>query len=158
MLRYQISYPDGWTLTMATEPWLFGGEGDEVGDHTVDEFRSSGPAGFFVSSQDIPAGMTLHQWLPTYAGEGPYPNPTCWPPPKTWKTVDVAGHPAREHGAVTLCNFTEAVAVVDGRAYVFTATPNIEECCGTFDPKLFEAFLATVRFPGDAGAPAASPS
>jgi hypothetical protein len=152
MLRYGISYPDGWTLTEATEPWVFGGEGDEVGDGTVDEFRSPGPSAFFVSSQEIPAGMTLGQWIPTYTGGGPYPNLACWPPPKTWEAIEIAGHPAKEHGGESTCNFTEAVTVADGRAYVFTATPNVEECCGTFDPELFDAFLASVSIPGDAAA------
>ena len=38
LLRYQINYPAGWTLfSEATKPWVFGGQGDEFGDRTVDD-------------------------------------------------------------------------------------------------------------------------
>ena len=159
-LRYQISYPAGWTLySEATKPWVFGGKGDEAGDPTVDEFHAPGPAAFYVSSTKIPPGMTLRQWVRAYMGPGPSSFPACWPPPALWEATDIAGHPARVHGGSATCNFTEAVTVVDGRGYVFTATPNRKRCCDSIDPALFAAFLATIRFPGDAAVtPSATPS
>jgi hypothetical protein len=159
LLKYRISYPDGWTVTTATKPWVFGGQGDEAGDPTVDEFHSPGPAAFYVSSQQLPPGMTLPRWIRAYMGGGSSWNPACWPPPATWPTMHIAGHVAKVHGGVSYCNFTEAVTVVDGRAFVFTASPDLERCCNTFDPYLFQALLATVKFPGDAtDSPSASPS
>jgi len=159
-LRYQMSYPAGWTLySEATKRWVFGGEGDEFGDRTVDEFHAPGPAAFAVSSQEIPPGMTLRQWVRAYMGPGPSANPTCWPPPASWETTDIAGHTAKVHGGSVSCNFREAVTIVGGRAYVFSGLANRKRCCDYFDPGLFDAFLATIRFPGAAAVtPSASSS
>jgi hypothetical protein len=148
LLRYQMDYPAGWRLTRACSQWRFGHDGDEAGDGTTDVYRSPRES-FVVSSQAIPAGMTLAEWLPTYAG-GKGSNPTCWPPPTSWPTTRIAGHPARLHGEDLYCNFTEAVTVVGDRAYVFTGMAG-KKCCHVFDMARFTAFLASVTFPADAG-------
>jgi hypothetical protein len=153
-LRYQLEYPAGWRLTKACRPWRFGEPGDQSVPGTTDVYQSPGRPAFVVSSEAIPAGMTLARWLPTYVPAGP-PMPPCWPAPRDWARLRIAGHPARLRGQNVYCNATEAVTVVGRRAYVFTGYPNGHGCC-LFDQARFNAFLASVAFPSDTASKASS--
>jgi hypothetical protein len=148
---YAIKYPATWTATAATAPWVFGEDGDVPGDATTDLFRSPATAGLVVSSQALLAGMTEEDWFAAYL-QDPGIHPECFPPRADWEPITIGGQPAGVHGGLAACLFTEAVAVVDGRAYVFTAYPNLEVSVrSVFDRALFDLFLSTVEFhPGDA--------
>lgn len=148
---YSIRYPAAWTATAATKPWPFGEDGDVPADGTTDLFRSPATAGFVVSSQALPSGMTETHWFAAYL-ENPGLHPECFPPRSEWEEVTIGGQSGGVHGGLAACRFTEAVAVVEGRAYVFTAYPNMEVGIrAIFDRTLFDAFLASVVFhPEDA--------
>jgi hypothetical protein len=114
----------------------------------MDDYEAPGRPAFVVSSQEIPAGMTLARWIPTYM-RGQPPS-ACWPAPKDWPRLRIAGHPARLRGNSPQCSdATEAVTVVGHTAYVFTGYTNAS-CCQLFNMALFKAFLASVKFPADA--------
>jgi len=149
LLRYQMDYPAGWRLETACRPWHFGEPGDQSVPGAMDVYQSPGRPAFVVSSQRIPAGMTVAKYLPTYM-RGQPPNEFCWPEPRRWPVLHIAGHVARLRGQNTFCNVTEAVTVVGDRAYVFTGYTNRHGCC-LFNQARFDAFLASVTFPPTAG-------
>ena len=149
---YTIKYPPGWTVTAATRPWPFGSEGDHEGDATADTFRSPSSSGLVVSSQALPAGMTEDQWFAAYLTGASPVHPECNPARAEWEPITIAGHAAGVHGGLAQCSFTEAIAIVAGRAYVFTAYPYLDAPSSViFDRALLDALLATVVFhPEDA--------
>jgi hypothetical protein len=100
-----------------------------------------------VSSQALPAGMTEDKWFAAYlTGASPL-HPECNPARAQWEPITIAGYAAGVHGGLTQCSFTEAVAIVGGRAYVFTAYPNLDApSAAIFNRALFDAFLVTVAF------------
>jgi hypothetical protein len=144
---YTIKYPPHWTVMAATKPWPFGSEGDHADDATADTFRSPSSSGLVVSSQALPAGMTEDKWFAAYlTGTSPL-HPECNPARAQWEPITIAGVDAGVHGGLQGCSFTEAVAVVAGRAYVFTAYPNLDAPSGViFNRALLDALLATVVF------------
>jgi hypothetical protein len=148
LLGYQIQVPQVDRLIAACTSWTAGQSGDEAGDGTTDVFLLPHRARFIVSSQVLPTGMTGHQWLLAYADHGGT-NPNCWPPAESWPTMRIAGRTAYLHGESLYCNFTEAVAVADGRGFVFTGRPQTT-CCGVFDMGVFRDLLAHVRFINEA--------
>jgi hypothetical protein len=157
LIGYRMKYPEGWTVRPATRPWIYGKEGDEGGDGTTDVFRAPGPERFLVSSQALPGGMSDRAWLRYYTAGGRSTNPQCWPPLDAWPTMTIAGQTAYVHGQDANCNFTEAIAIVDGRAYVFTGFPSTKDCCSLFDQDLFDAFVSTITFtPESAGVSSSS--
>ena len=90
----------------------------------MDDFLppSPDPGEFTVVSQPIPATMTQDAWFAKYLLGG-FTN-GCFPPRAQWESISITGHPAGLHGGMAQCNFTEAITIVDGRAYIFTASPN----------------------------------
>jgi hypothetical protein len=145
LLKYQMAYPAGWRLTTACRRWRFGEPGDQSVPGTIDDYESPGRPAFVVSSQEIPAGMTLMQWLPTYM-RGQPPS-ACWPAPNDWGKLRIAGHPARLRGGNSVCSDATEAVTVDGRtAYVFTGYTNAS-CCTVFNVALFKTFLDSVKFP-----------
>ena len=69
----------------------------------------------------------------------------CYPPPDRMERITVGGYPAYVHGDPEGCRFIEAVAIADGRAYVFFANGFSDPRQGRpFDRALFDAFLSTV--------------
>ena len=109
-------------------------------------FQSPGTTILGVTSQAIPKGMTDERWFRAYLEAAPQ-NQECFPPRASWKSITIAGHPAGLHGGFPGCGFTEAIAIVDRRAYIFTGIPNNDVLTGEiFDRALLDAFLATVKF------------
>ena len=146
---YELAYPPDWTVTAAVQPWIFGRDGDEPGGPTVDQFQSPGDAAFVVSSQAIPKGTTDDAWYAAYLGSAgaAATHPECFPPHGRWEPIKIDGHAGGVHGGLSGCNFTEAVAIVSGRAYVFTAYANVRApSSDTFDRTLFDTLLSTIRF------------
>jgi hypothetical protein len=145
VLGYQMSYPQGWTLVdRATKPWVHGHDSDKERTGTIDRFTSPQQAEFTVSSQAVPPGWTEQEWLQNYIGDLFESFPRCWPKAILWPKVTIDGQTARLHGKDPFCNFTEAVAIAGGRAYVFRASPG-PTCCSMFDPALWDAFISSVK-------------
>jgi hypothetical protein len=145
VLGYQMSYPQGWTLVnQATKPWVHGHDSDKERKGTIDRYLSPEEAEFTVSSQAVPPGMTAEDWLHDYIGSNSLFFPRCWPRLFLWPKVTIDGQTARLHGKDPFCNFTEAVAIAGGRAYVFRASPG-PTCCSMFDPALWDAFISSVK-------------
>jgi hypothetical protein len=145
LLQYQIDYPAGWRLTTACRPWRYGELGDQDIPGTMDTYQSPGRPAFVVTSQRIPARMSVAKYLPVYMNGQPT-DPFCWPDPPRWPVLHIAGHVARLRGHSTYCDVTEAVTVVGDRAYVFDGDTNRHGCC-LFNQARFDAFLASVKFP-----------
>ena len=148
---YVMYHPADWSVHQATAPWPFGSFGNTIGDPTVDEFDdTAGTRSFVVSSQKIPAGTTTAQWFASHLSEAPQNG--CFPPRAAWTPIRIAGQEAGLHGGIAGCPFTEAVAIVGGRAYVFTGYVfGFGGDPGIFDRALLDAFLSTVQFrPGSA--------
>jgi hypothetical protein len=145
---YRTRYPSDWTAKEATQPWLFGQAGDEPNDATVDRFDAPNPAAaLVVSSQAIPQGTTETEWWAVYLATMAEQPAGCSPPRDRWEPIMISGQPAWVHGGFARCNYTEAVAIVNHRAYVFTAYADVRAASGrVFDRRLFDAFLASVRF------------
>lgn len=152
---YSIKYPADWILRSATMPWAYGSEGATPQATSTDTFRSRtlvGAAGFTVTSQALPPDVTGAQWLEAYLADSPPQHAECWPLPAELEQITIAGQPAGVHGGMPHCSFTEAIAIVSGRAYLLTAYPDLDfPTTLVFDRALFDAFLATVVFrPEDA--------
>ena len=143
---YSIRHPVAWTVAAATAPWPYP-PGADYPKGAIDEFLPAppDPGDFVVTSQAIPAGVSDDAWFTAYI-QDPFRN-GCFPARAQWQSITIGGHAAGVHGDMTQCNFTEAVAIVGGRAYVFTATPNKTTISGVIYPRnLFDALLSTVVF------------
>ena len=143
---YSVKVPSERSAHPGTAPWPFP-PGVDYPPNAVDEFLPvpPDPGNFTAISQAIPGGATEDQWLTEY-DQDLFHN-GCFDPPSTWEAIDVAGHAGRAHGGMTQCNFTEAVVIVGGRAYVFTVSPNKTALSGlVYDRALFNALLSTVVF------------
>ena len=162
--RFGVSFkvPPGWTTTAASAPWIW--QPHDPGPAVADTVRASDNAGFTVASEKIPAGMTDDAWWADYLSVDTSTLPAgCFPKTKSgYRVTTVDGHPAYVHGEVAACNFSEAIVLVGGRAYELDAQPNLDTVVGkVFDPALFDAWLATVKFDparaDDTPVPTASP-
>jgi hypothetical protein len=142
---YSMSFPAGWRVIPATQPWPYGQ--DIAGAGRRDRYQSPGAAVVFVSSQQLPRGMTDQQWLTQFLPKsGEVAEPQCFQPPARWDPVTVDGHPGGIHGGDFACGFTEAVVIADHRAYVFTAQPNPAHWTGEiFDMGVLTPMLASVH-------------
>jgi hypothetical protein len=146
---YSFDRPPDWSVVKSTRPWPFGSPGDVAGDGTVDEFDQPAPgvAHWLVSSQAIPKGTTEAAWFTAYLTGTESMPAGCFPPRTQWQSITIAGHPAAVHGGLPACGFTEAVAILGGRAYVFTGYPDRVAASGRiFDRTLFDDLLSTVSF------------
>ncbi len=141
---YRIAYPARWHVTPAARPWTYG---SEATDSRVDVFRSPGNEVVTVTSQRLPAGVTAARWSAAYLpAPGDTPRPECFPRPEAWQPVTMDGLAAGVYGGEFGCNFTNAVLVTAGRAYVLHATPDADHVStAIFDRGLFDAFLASIR-------------
>jgi hypothetical protein len=145
---YSLGYPADWSVAKATVPWRYPGPGGGPGSPSVDQFTGpDGVAALVVTSQAIPSNVTEAAWWSGYligmAGQAA----GCAPPLEQWATVTIDGHTARLHGGLAICDYTEAVALVGRRAYVFTAYADVHAPTGKiFDRDLFNALLATAKF------------
>ena len=162
---YSMSVPADWSVVKATRPWLFGGSGDVPGDGTVDQFDQPSPGitRFVASGQTIPKGTSTAAWFTAYLTGTESMPAGCFPPRAQWTSITIAGHAAGLHGGLTSCGFTEAVAIVGNRAYVFTGYADRSAPSGRiFDRSLLDAWLSTVRFDpskaSDSPAPSPGPS
>ena len=155
---FSLRHPADWTVRHATAPWVYGDpvDHDLPGDPATDELDLPDGAVFWLASLAIPASVGSEGWWAQYATTDGGDTP-CWPPLSEWQPIAIGDLVGAWHGGHPLCHFTEAVVVVDGRAYAFAAGggPN-----GVVDIDLFKAVLSTVVI--DAGAakdePAPSPS
>lgn len=145
--------PPGWTDSPAAAPWEWqrsGGAALNLIAPAIDPER----AALYIASQRMPADMTPTEWWASYlrADTGGMPA-ACFPTSQGgYRTMAVDGQTAYVHGGLATCSFTEAIVLVGGRAYQVTAFASVDRSTGVFDPALFEAFLATVRFePASAG-------
>ena len=144
---YLVRLPADWSLKAATSAWAFGTDGDTADSPTSDVATAPGAAElqFVVSSQALPPGMSEDGWFTNYLTGTESMPADCFPPRAEWEPVIIDGHPAGLHGGLAGCNFTEAVAIIAGRAYVFTGYPSSSAGAGlVFDRALFDAILATV--------------
>jgi hypothetical protein len=156
-------FPSDWAVTAATEPWIWRPNDPGATDHATDRAVAPNRAAFIIASQLIPAGMDDGTWWADFLAPGPQGNPAeCFPATQGgFRTVSIEGRTAFVHGGLAPCNFTEAIVLVGGRAYVLTAFVNIDVVSGrVFDEALFNAWLSTVHFdPASADdTPVASPS
>jgi hypothetical protein len=136
-----ISYPTGWNLRPATEPWTTGLlQGESPFADVIYEKESDSPF-IAVASQPL-AGKTLDRWATDYLDLLP-----CGPTEPI--TVDGAS------GVLSVCDDGHhALVSVEGRGYLIWLYR-------VDDPDWFQEILATVQLsPGDAldAAPSASPS
>ncbi len=139
---YTVSYPKGWTVTRATTAWTNGKNG--LGDPGVsDIFQSPGKPRVLVAAQQIPSGWTTARWEADFM---PNPVPSqqaaCFPSPKDWAPVTVAGHPGGLLGRVSWCGFTEGVVLIGGRAYVIRGEP----APGSLTADTFDMGVLTTMF------------
>jgi hypothetical protein len=144
-----VRFPAGWTIEPATAPWIWQAQDPGPSDNAID--RAIGPASqaFFISSQRLPDGKTEAAWWADYlAADTIGMPPGCFPPKLSGYTeVVVAGELGYLHGGLSGCNFTEAIVIVDGRAYQLTAYVDYRAPTpGVFDRPLFDAWLSTVVF------------
>ena len=102
---------------------------------------AAGVGGLSLRTQDV----TDDEWFAAYLQSVP-PHPECFPPRSQWEEIKISGLPAGVHGGLPICNFTEAVAIVQRRAYVLTGYASFDRSRSLFDRALFDAFLATVTF------------
>jgi hypothetical protein len=159
---YSMCVPPDWTVTPGAAPWA-PITSDPPENGAVDLFAAPAPdtAEFDVTSTLLPADMTEDQFFAAYVDNLPPGWPKeCWPDRAGWGSVTVDGHSAAMHGGMPQCNFTEVVAIVDGRVYTIGGTPNpnlIEY--EVFDQGQFDAFIGTVKLDPAASddSPAASP-
>ena len=138
-----LKYPRGWIVAAATEPWTFG---TDQGSGNVDTLTSPSGEAFAVTSQVLPGGMTEADWFAAYLTGVP-PHPECFPQRSEWTPVTIDGIKGGLHGGLPICEFTEAVVILQRRAYVFTGgfTTRRKD---VFSRPLFDALLATVRLGG----------
>ncbi len=147
--RFGLNYkvPPGWSTQAATAPWIW--KAHDPGPTSVDQTVDAQRQGFQVASEKIPAGMTSDQWWADYLSVDTSSMPFgCFPSKVSdYRISTVDGQTAYVHGEKVACNFSEAIVLVDGRAYQLEAQPNVDTVVGrVFDPALFEAWLSTVRF------------
>jgi hypothetical protein len=148
---YTMSYPQSWTVVPATRPWRHGTDGGDIA--VVDRFESPGRPVVDVASQPLPPGWTDAQWFADFLpSPGDVAEPQCFPPRAQWESLTIDGHAAGWHGGDFGCSFTQAVVIVDHRAYVFTAMPDpTAVSTAVFDAGLLRDMLASVRLhPQDA--------
>jgi hypothetical protein len=89
--------------------------------------------------------MTEDEWFAAYLTGTSSLHPECNPARAAREPITIAGYAAGFHGGLAQCSFSEAVAIVAGRAYVFTAYPNLDAPSGLiFNRALFDALIATV--------------
>jgi len=155
---YSISYPAGWTVRPATEPWLTGfpaaddqayeSENDHFASYLNDTINDT----LTVTSQAIPDGSTFDDWLSGYVlsicGD---PRPAGCGFPRS--PINIGGQGGVRMGANSV---EERIMVaVDGRVYVFTAQTQFNSLRGGgiegdphsyLPPDLFLAMLETVQF------------
>jgi len=148
-LGISMRFPPGWAVTAATAPWIWQRNDPGPSDAATD--RAVGPQNqaFVVSSQRLPEGMTEDEWWTDYLSADTTGMPAgCFPKTRAeYESVDVAGHSGYLHGGQPACNFTEVVALVDGRAYQLTGYANVAlPSGGVFDRPTFDAWLTTVAF------------
>ena len=140
---YSVMYPDGWSVTPATEPWASGAPPNVWGAPTLDDLHGS-TVRLVAASQPLAAGQTEDSWLTTYASQGACEgsDPTAWP------TISVGGHDGvmsadgcEAMGGTIVAGglLFDVVVFVDSRAYNFTID-------GDTDRAFVEAILATVTF------------
>jgi hypothetical protein len=136
-----VSYPSGWKLQPATEPWTSGLVQGESPYADVIYEKESDSAFIAVASQQL-AGKTLDRWATDYLAQL-----NCVP--KEPVTVDGAS------GVLADCeDGPHALVSIEGRGYLIWLYR-------VDDPAWFPAILATVQLhPEDAldAAPSASPS
>ena len=146
---YTVSLPATWTAShVATRWWASGTDNTAAGNEDVnDVYVGPDRLGLNVAVQKVPKGTTLH----TYVGDKPVtdvPLPKCFPAYSGWIPVTVGGYPARYHGGLDGCDFTEAVVIVGDRAYQISATPDRDRGgLLVFDEDLFTRILAAMRLP-----------
>jgi hypothetical protein len=136
-MGYTVRYPDAWTVTTATEPWLAGAS--EFWDDPNGDRIESADAGFRGGSQKLAAGQTADAWLTVYLGSGPPVQ--CGtveqiPLGGTKATIDLNG--CRGQGRLGGRVYDVAL-VTGGRGYNFTME-------GAVDHAFLLAMLATVEF------------
>jgi hypothetical protein len=158
-LGISLKFPPGWNVTPATEPWIW--QKADPGPTEAGTDRAVGPQnqGFVVASQRLPIGMTEDAWWADYLSADTTGLPAgCFPATRPeYEPVEIAGHAGFLHGGTQGCNFTEAIVIVDRRAYQLTAYANVSvPSGGIFDRTTFDAWLATVTF--DAAAADDSPA
>jgi hypothetical protein len=144
-----LSFPAGWSLQPATEPWIW--QPNDPGPATAAQDRAIGPGneGFIAVSQRLPDGFTPDDWWADYLGQDTSGLPAgCFPATRAgYESVTVEGLPAYLHGGAAMCSFTEAIVVTGGRAYELAAHPNVDIPAGqVIDRAVVDQWLATVRF------------
>jgi hypothetical protein len=100
----------------------------------------------------IPEAMTSDAFLEAYRTRHVRWDLDCFPPSSMWEHVQIDGHIA---GLVDVCDYTDAIVIVDRRAYIFSGYNDLAS-----DRELFDLILSTVRLDPAAADPsfAASPS
>ena len=133
-----LSYPDGWTVQAATEPWtgdpIWPSFGQPAGDFMYDPDRAD-HLFLLVASQPI-GELTPDQWVADALADCTQTEPTA---------VDGAD------GLIGV-NCTEAAVTTDGRGYIVVLyTSSDEPELSVYDQVWFEEVLATVQLrPQDA--------
>ena len=139
---FTLRYPTDWTARHATAPWTYGSavDHDMPADPATDELDMPDGGVFWMASRAIPTTTTGDQWWADYArSDGPVR--PCWPALSDWQPIAFGDLVGAYHGGLQECGFTEAIIVVDGRAYAFAAGGPDR---GIVDLATFKAVLSTV--------------
>jgi hypothetical protein len=140
---YSLQYPADWRVVRATAPWPLGRPDYQLQDPAYDSFMpplGAEYASVQITSQRVPAGISVSDWLAAFVASYPETFRTlCIPPISEWDSVSVGGVGGSRF--VDKCNSTFAIAITGGRAYLFRISGYSSETLAVFDQ-----MLATVTF------------
>jgi hypothetical protein len=146
---YSIAVAPTWKIHPAASRWTHFPPEDTPRQN--DLLVAPDHSNWAITSITPPPGMSGKKWAASWAKPQPGSGDPagCTTPLSDYRPIDVAGHPGWVHGALPICNFTEAVVVVGNRVYVFTAHPSMATVDDhVYPPKMFRAVLASVKFTG----------
>jgi len=136
---FAVSYPAGWTVTAATQPWA-PGSSTNWGDPALDAIQTS-DLRLVVASQRLAEGQTYDAWLAAYCNNGGTAAGSCGPKIQIGDQtgyLDLDGVPAAGGAIVPGKSVIfDAAVVFGGRGYEFTMD-------GIADRATFQAFLDSV--------------
>lgn len=144
---YSILIAATWKVRAATRPWKRYPPEDSWRQNDV--FTAPDHSNWTVTSMVLPHGQSAQQWMARFAKASPGSSDSavCTLPLSTYRHITVDGHGAWVHGAVDVCNFTEALVPVGDRVFKFDAHPSMATVDDhVYPPQMFRAVLASVKF------------
>lgn len=145
--HFSVAIAPTWSVRPAVKQWTDMGREDKQSQNDV--LTAPDHSSWAVTSMDLRPGESALSWMkrfaqPTKTSSSPA---GCVPPLSGYKHMVVDGHPAWVHGAIDVCNFTEALIPVGNRVYKFTAYPSMATVDDhVYPPQMFRAVLASVKF------------